>query len=138
MKGAWTSRQKLKKRTHIQTFLCCDSNVVWLLSRIADGKYSTLTCARLAISWKSFVTFAVVGSKGIVTFSIWITFVLSQTALINVLKKKFSSDSITKFSILYNAQTTNNSYFALSDGSHVIFFTRDLQNVDRRRSEKKR
>ena len=48
---------------------------------------STLTYARLAISCKSFFTFAVVGSKGIYTFSIWITFVFSQITFINVLKK---------------------------------------------------
>ena len=51
----------------------------------------------------------------------------SQIALINVLKEKILSNSITKVSIFYHAQTTNNSFFKMSEGSHIL---NDFQNVE--------
>ena len=47
------------------------------------------------------------------------------------------SNSITKVSIFYYAQTTNNSHLTMSEGALFFIFTRDFQNVDRSRSETK-
>ena len=50
------------------------------------------------------------------------------------LKEKKKSNLITKVSIFYHAQTTNNSYFTMREGPHILNL---LRNVDRRRSETK-
>ena len=79
---------------------------------------STLTFARYAISCESFFTFAVVGSTGIYTFSIWITIVFSQTTLINVLKKGTCRNLITEIS---RPQTSNEAQYKMSQGLRIFY-----------------